>query len=135
MGAAAIDEKRDACAYYTWDAELDRDQDDAYRKSLHAQIPLDHSLVVGWFDDLATACLTKPALTDGLAGANRNYCAATAAKMLDLGLNDAKKIFTFFPGGTMAALLDRSLFDAPEPAASVSCSRSPQERASQSSPS
>jgi hypothetical protein len=80
---------------------------------MHAQIPLDHSRVRR-FDNSARACLAMPAITDGLEGANRKYCAATAAKMVR-GLNDAKTL-TFFPGGTMAALLYRSLFHAPEPA-------------------
>ena len=105
---AAIDEKRDSYACYVLDAELD-DPDDAYRKSPHSEIPLDHSRI-GWFDNWARACLAKPALT------SRNYCAATAAKMVDLGLNEANTSSTFFPGGTMAALVERSLFDAPEPA-------------------
>jgi hypothetical protein len=112
---AASDEKRNSYAYYALYAELDRDPGDAYWKSIHAEILLDHSRV-GWFDNSTRACLIKPALTDGLAGPNRNYCAAAAAKMVGLGLNDAKTLITFFPGGTMAALLERSLFDAPEPA-------------------
>jgi hypothetical protein len=106
---AAIDERRNSSVYYFLDAKLDRDPDDAYRKSLHAQIPLDHSLV-GWFDNWARDCL------DGLSTANRKYCAATAAKVVELGLNDVKALTTYFRGGTMAVLLERSLFDAPEPA-------------------
>jgi hypothetical protein len=108
---AAIDEHRNSYAYYELSANLDRDADDAYRKSLHAQIPFDHSLV-GRLDDSARACLLNPTFP-----ADRKYCAATAKKMSELGLGDADTAsLTLFPGGTMAASLHRSLFDAREPA-------------------
>jgi hypothetical protein len=111
---AAVDEQRNSYAYYELNAELGRDPGDAYRKSLHGQIPFDHSLV-GRFDDWARACLLNPALTEGLSAANCNYCAAIAEKMVELGLEHTDTL-TYFRGGTMAARLERSLFDAPEPA-------------------
>ena len=108
---AASDEHRNSYAYYELTANLDRDLDDAYRNSLHAEIPFDHSLV-GRLDDWARACLLNLTFP-----ADRKYCAATAEKMSDHGLEDADPAkLTLFPGGTMAASLHRSLFDAPEPA-------------------
>jgi hypothetical protein len=40
----------------------------------------------------------------------------TTKKIRELGLSEGVPGIGYFPGGTMAALLDRSLFDAPEQA-------------------
>jgi hypothetical protein len=115
---AAVDERRNLAFEYDLDFRLDDDLGEAYLKSLHAQVPRDHSLV-GRFDDWARARLLKPTAMEGLWGVKAKYCAATAEKMVELGLAGEVPgigIWTPFPGGTMAALLDCSLFDAPEPA-------------------
>jgi hypothetical protein len=110
----ASDARTESFVTYYTEVSLEPHAHKAYLKSVRTLIPLDHSLV-GRFDDRVRAYLLNPAVTEGLSATNRRYCAATAEKMVELGLEDAETL-TLFPGGTMAALLYRSLFDAPAPA-------------------
>jgi hypothetical protein len=112
---AAKDAQRNLCFEYTFDFKLDSDLADNYRESTHAQIPPGYSRIFP-FDDRARACLLMPDVTQELGEPPRNYCEATAKKIGKLGLYDGVPGIGYFPGGTMAALLDRALFDAPEQA-------------------
>jgi hypothetical protein len=112
---AAYDAQGNLCFEYNFDFTLDSDLDNDHRESAHAQIPPGYSRIFP-VDDRARACLLKPDITQELWEDPRNYCDATTKKIHELRLSAEVPGIGYFPGGTMAALLDRSLFDAPEPA-------------------
>jgi len=73
--------------------------------------------LIGRFDNWAKTCLRDRSFTDRKEFLFRRYCHETAQAMAESGAERAdEETLTFFPGDTMAALLDRSLFDAPKTA-------------------
>jgi hypothetical protein len=110
---AAYDAQGNSCFDYNFDFKLDSDLADDYRKSVHGQIPPGFSRIFP-LDDRARVCLLMPVVKDPWEMDHPNYCDATTKKIHELRLSVEVPGIGYFPGGTMAALLDRSLFDAPE---------------------
>ncbi len=118
---AASDRKSHSLVELSLKAEFEADLGAAYHDSLHARSALDRSWV-GRFDDWARRCLSTPAFTNMNIPLFQSYCWDTASAMnRKIRRKDRYKdldpdALAFFPGHTMAALLDRSLFHAPEAA-------------------
>jgi hypothetical protein len=91
----------------------------AYRDSPHSSCALFRSWILR-LDDSARLCLSKPMFTPSY-----NHKTAQARGNLSLKSRPTDDL-RFFPGDTMAALLDQSLFDAPEAARLPSLSDGPE---------
>ena len=93
--------------------ELDKTISEIYSNSMHDLLSPTYSLI-GRFDKWARTCLRDRSFTDRKELPFRRYCHETAQAMAESGASRAEEeTLTFFPGDTMAALLDRSLFEAP----------------------
>jgi hypothetical protein len=112
---AAFDDESESfvdCGMY---AEFEPDDlQHPYDGSLHSRSAIDH-VWLGRFDDWAKAVLSGRPFPRRDESLFERYCHGTAREMIEIGLKDPTWLeFTLSLGDTMAALLERSIFDAPE---------------------
>ena len=110
---------KESFVYCDIDAEFEPDDlSPQYNGSPHFRSAIGHAWV-GRFDDddWAKAVLSRKPFTDRVEESFARYCCETADTMEEIGIEDASgQAFTLSRGDTMAALLERSIIDAPEAA-------------------